>query len=271
MKVTFYKMHGAGNDYIFIDALSSPPPCRLPYLARVLSKRHFGVGGDGLVVMLPSDQADARMQMFNADGSEGRMCGNAIRCMGAYLFAKAGGDRLSIDTPSGRKNLILHKQTRRIWVDMGEVFPIRSPKMGVPFFIRMGKIAAFPMSVGNPHLVCFVPPDATVTPKEIHTLTVTMPCFREGINIEVAKVKDRGTAQACVWERGSGETLSCGTGAVAVAAVGMAEGLFHKAEAVDIRFPGGTLTVVQDKYRHFWLGGETKFVYKGEMEIEDAL
>jgi len=191
--------------------------------------------------------------------------------MGAYLFKKAGGDRLSIDTPSGRKNLIFHKKTRRIWVDMGEVLPIRSSKMGVPFFIRMGKIAAFPVSVGNPHLVCFAPPKATITPKEIHTLTTTMPCFREGINIEVAKKIDSINATASVWERGSGETLSCGTGAVAVAAVGMAQGLFDKAEAVDVRFPGGILTVVQDKYRHFWLGGETKFVYKGEIEIEDAL
>ena len=269
MTITVMKMQGAGNDYLFWEGVSAPPHPRR--LAKVLSSRQYGIGADGLVLILPSPIADAKMVMFNSDGSEGAMCGNAIRCIGKYLFARdTSKQSLQIETKRGIKTLIKDPHTEDVWVNMGKVMPIVSPKNGVPFWLRQKGCVGYPVSVGNPHLVFF---EATpsLSPARISKTAERIPCFYQGVNIEVATVESPTIAKVSVWERGSGETLSCGTGATAVTAVGMALGILKKDATISLCFKGGELRVKKDEKNHFWLGGETRFIYRGDMEIEDSL
>ena len=272
MKLELLKMQGAGNDYLFYDAIKNLPPKNPRRLARVLSQRHKGLGADGLVLMLPSDKADARMQMFNADGSEGKMCGNAIRCMGKYLFQTVKDvDILRIETAASVKTLYRHKKGDAVLVNMGKATPIVTKNTGVPCFLRLGGLLAYPISVGNPHLVCFGETENRGLLLTLAEVGKTLSFFPEGVNVEIAKVIAKNQVKVRVFERGSGETLSCGTGAVAVAAVGIKLGILTSSAPISLCFPGGDLVTKIDNSGDFWLGGDTQLVYKGVFDIEDCL
>ena len=277
MKRKFIKMEGAGNDYIYFDCLHEPLASPEALAVR-LSDRHKGIGGDGIVLICPSGIADAKMRMFNADGSEGKMCGNAIRCVGKYLYESGAARReaLSIETLSGVKKLKLYPENGivpRVRVDMGAaVFDAEK----VPVLLPARQIIDYPVqiagethritcvSMGNPHCVVFENPDS-LDLSQIGPLFESAPLFPERINTEfVQKIGER-TLKMRVWERGSGETLACGTGACAAAAAAVAQGIFPRGEDIEVRLRGGTLTInVGDTV---FMTGEAKIVFTGEVEL----
>ncbi|MBQ9152170.1 MAG: diaminopimelate epimerase, partial [Clostridia bacterium] len=220
MKIPFTKMHGLGNDYIYIDCFKTPADTLpdLPTLAARLSQRRFSVGADGLVLILPSDVADARMRMFNADGSEGLMCGNAVRCVGKYLYERGlispDTRELTVETGSGVKALSLSVQNGKVdsvTVDMGMI------TVGDAYTATALEAdhTLIPVSVGNPHAVCFVEGLSSV---DVAGEGALLSASQEGgVNVEFVEWVDRTTMRMRVYERGSGVTLACGTGACASA------------------------------------------------------
>ena len=225
----FVKMQGAGNDYIYFDCFGGEPE-DIPALAVRLSDRHKGIGGDGLVLICRSDVADAKMRMFNADGSEGNMCGNAIRCVGKYLYDEnvCRKEELSVETKSGIKYLRLYIENgkvRRVRVDMGKAdfdpksLPVLLEGEAVdrPVKIAGGLHRITCVSMGNPHCVLFEDPDGADL-ERIGPLFENAPLFPERVNTEFVKVIGKNALKMRVWERGSGETMACGTGACAAVA-----------------------------------------------------
>lgn len=256
--IEFTKMHGAGNDYVYINGISECP-ADLPELAIRIADRHFGVGGDGLVVILPSDKADFRMRMFNADGSEAQMCGNASRCVAKYLHDNHLTDKtvITLETLSGIKTLMLHLapdgEVECVTVDMGhpvlkpEDVPARpaaiSPEGVAIVELRNGRryFPAYAVSMGNPHGVIFLD---YITDEDVAILGPEFECnpaWPEKANIEFAKIIDPHTVEMRVWERGSGETLACGTGACATAVAGILTGRLEN--PVEVRLKGGLLSI----------------------------
>lgn len=250
----FVKMHGLGNDYIFLSCLEGTPE-DLPELARRLSDRHFGVGGDGLICICPSSKADFRMRMFNADGSEGKMCGNGIRCLGKLVYDRGltGKTALDIETAAGVKHLTLHRsgdKAAAVTVDMGV------PEIGPPITAAIQKmyLTGRPVDMGNPHWVVRHPQSKTLSLPELCPEIEALPQFSGGVNIEFVEAECRDLLTMRVWERGSGETLACGTGACAAAAAAITDGL---ADAdVTVRLPGGELSI-------HWDGGDAPVYMTG--------
>ena len=271
VKIPFTKMHGLGNDYIYIDGFKTPAET-LPdpaALAVRLSPRRFSVGADGLVLILPSKVAHARMHMFNADGSEGLMCGNAIRCVGKYLYERGlvspDTRALTVETAAGIKTLALTVEAGeviRVTVDMGEAFV----SDGEDVVLAAGKeYRLIPVSVGNPHGVIFV--EAT-TEEEIFAVGPTLSESRPGgINVELAEVLDATHVRMRVYERGSGVTLACGTGACAVVAAAVARGLCPADTPVTVSLYGGDLTVTSASDGRLFMAGPAAFAYDGVAEI----
>lgn len=270
-------MHGAGNDYVYIDATKIVPD-NLPLLSQNISDRHFGVGSDGLVAIMKSDVADFRMRMFNADGSEAEMCGNASRCIGKYLYEKGLTDNteISLETLAGIKILKLEieeGEVKSVTVDMGE--PVLAPEL-IPVICKSSKamiseevnvggntyiITA--VSMGNPHAVIFTDSlsDELVL-GEGATLEVA-DIFPKKSNIEFVTVEDRKHVKMRVWERGSGETLACGTGACAVAVAGAINGFTDR--QITVSLPGGQLQITWDEAsNHVFLKGGAEFIADGE-------
>ena len=273
----FVKMEGAGNDYIYFDCLKeglSEPEA----LAVRLSDRHKGIGGDGIVLICPSEKADAKMRMFNADGSEGRMCGNAIRCVGKYLYESGAVRReeMKIETLSGVKDLRLYPEEGgvfRVRADMGaavfetEKVPVRLPvpkAIGYPVQIAGKTYRVTCVGMGNPHCVVFEDPDA-LDLETIGPLFENAPVFPERVNTEFVKVTGKNRLKMRVWERGSGETLACGTGACAAAAAAAALGIFPRGEDIFVQLRGGALTINVDKT--VFMTGEARTVFTGEAEV----
>jgi len=273
----FTKMHGTGNDYIYVDAskeLIQDPS----FLARKLSDRHFGVGSDGLVLILPSTVADFRMRMFNADGSESEMCGNASRCIGKYVYDKGLTDKTTIllETGGGIRQLELMLKdgiVETVCVDMGK--PILDPasipvsvygEQAVYVPVTVGGVVyeATCVSMGNPHAVLF-----TTGIDELDLLKLgpgfeNNVLFPNRVNTEFVEIITSDHVKVRVWERGAGETLACGTGACAVLVAGVLRGCLQNKATVDL--PGGSLTIEwrQDN-QHVYLTGEAAFVYEGEL------
>ena len=279
----FTKMHGAGNDYVYVDARSEDRDW--PELSRQMSDRHFGVGGDGLILIKNSDVADLRMSMFNADGSEAEMCGNGIRC-----FVKYAVDRgivsdsvasISVETLAGIRQIATITEGDQVTgarVSMGT--PILTPKdvpvklesageygsgpvLGYPFQMEGHDFPLSFVSMGNPHAVTFIDtpvaefPLLTVGPKVEHHAI-----FPNRVNFEIVNVNSRDHLTARVWERGSGETLACGTGACGIAVASILGG--HTGNTVDITLPGGTLKVDWDGQGEVFLEGPAEEVFSGE-------
>ena len=275
----FYKMQGIGNDYIYFDCLETP--FEDPSAAAVrLSDRHFGIGGDGIVLICPSAVADAKMRMFNADGSEGKMCGNAIRCVGKYLydFRKTDKTQLKIETLSGIKTLFLSVsdgETTSVRVDMGapELAPKNIPVLSGTSFpvvgreteIAGGKYAITCVSMGNPHCVVFSDPDAWEIEKT-GPMFENAPIFPARTNTEFVKVLGKNELKMRVWERGSGETWACGTGACAAAVAAVLNGFAERNEDILVRLRGGEL-VIRWTEDTVYMTGPATLVFTGEVEV----
>ena len=278
----FTKMHGAGNDYIFIDADSFMEE-DWPALARAMSDRHFGVGSDGLILIMPSQVAQLRMRMFNADGSEGDMCGNGIRCLAKYAIergvARPDGSGLTVETLAGVRTILPiteGKKVVRARVAMGapilepEQIPVALPSetRGPPVVNYPVEIGGVPLSLnfvsmGNPHAVAFIQQPVDEFP--LHTIGPQVEhhsMFPKRVNFEIVNVEDREHLTARVWERGSGETMACGTGACAIGVASRLLGL--AGDHVDITLPGGTLNVSWDGYGEVYLEGNAVEVFEGE-------
>ncbi len=259
----FWKMHGTGNDYIYVDA--SKETIEQPeQLAVEICKRRFGIGADGLILLHPSKVGDVRMEMYNADGTRGSMCGNGIRCAARFAYEQGlvFEKKMQIETDCGLRQveLLLGKKVpSQAVVDMGE--PIIEAGQRVKGIVPI----LYPVSVGNPHGVMF---DLFQTEEELTRrgqMINRREYFPEGINVEFVQVIDRQNIQVQVWERGSGFTLSCGTGAVASAALCMEKGMTE--EKVQVHLPGGSLIVWKEAITgHFFLQGPAEKVYEGNYE-----
>ncbi len=272
----FVKMQGAGNDYIYFDCFEGEPE-DIPALAVRLSDRHKGIGGDGLVLICRSDAADAKMRMFNADGSEGNMCGNAIRCVGKYLYDEnvCRKEELSVETKSGIKYLRLYTENgkvKRVRVDMGKAdfdpksLPVLLEGEAVdrPVKIAGGLHRITCVSMGNPHCVLFEDPDGADL-ERIGPLFENDPLFPERVNTEFVKVIGKNALKMRVWERGSGETMACGTGACAAAAAACACGKCDAAQDILVKLRGGDLVIHVGET--VFMTGEAEKVFSGEVEI----
>ena len=260
----FTKMHGIGNDYVFVDC-TKESPADLPGLARRISDRHFGVGSDGLICICPSDRADFRMRMFNADGSEGAMCGNGIRCVGKFVYDRRMTERtvLTVETAAGVKELRLRVEGGKAvgaTVDMGE------PTLGKPLVVPIaGKEITFtPVSMGNPHAVSLCPRPEDIDLALLGPAAEHSPCFPGRVNVEFAAVESPRRIRLRVWERGSGETLACGTGACAALAALASQGLCER--EVTAVLPGGALEVRWADDGHIYMSGPAVTVFEGEYE-----
>ena len=283
MKLKFTKMHGAGNDYIFFDC--TVPEIKDPASTAVrICKRHTSVGGDGIVIILPSDIADARMRIFNADGSEARMCGNAVRCVAKYLYDNniIKKTDISVETLSGVKYISLsvrNGETVAATVDMGyaSVSPMLvphlfdEPMLNTAVSVNGTFISMSAISVGNPHAVIFVNDTKTADVDEIGPAVENHKLFPDRTNVEFVKVTDRNTLCIRVWERGSGETLACGTGACAAAAAAALCGSCKYSEDIRVISLGGELTVKVEPDLHVYLTGECVKAFDGEVELPDNL
>lgn len=275
----FTKMHGIGNDYIYVNCLEETVP-NPSELAVKLSDRHFGVGGDGLILIKPSQKADFEMDMYNADGSRGMMCGNGIRCVAKYVYDKGLTDKttISIDTQTGVKYLDLTIENGKavlIKVNMGspsflaEQIPVTADTKEVvaaPLTVEDRDYQITCVSMGNPHCVTFLKEDVRdLDLEKIGPFFENHKRFPDRINTEFVNVIDRKTLRMRVWERGSGETLACGTGACAVAAAAVRNGLAD--EEVTVHLLGGDLQICWDKEADLiYMTGPAEIVFDGEVE-----
>jgi diaminopimelate epimerase len=274
MHIEFVKMEGVGNDYVYLDLIGKSYSPDFSDLALKIADRHFGVGGDGLVLIMGSSTADYRMRMFNADGTEAEMCGNAIRCVGKYLYDRAylEDESFTIETLGGIKNLsIVEKDAEgraaQLCVDMGEpVLKGRDIPVGFDLEPVVGvEVRGYEgtaVSMGNPHFVIFVD---EITDNHVLVdgpLLEKASEFPNRINVEFVTVTDRNNLTMRVWERGSGETLACGTGACAVAVASVLNGLTSR--TVNVSLLGGTLRINWDESSNtVYMTGPATEVFSG--------
>lgn len=278
-KLRFTKMHGIGNDYVYIDCMGGSPS-NPEELSIILSDRHKGIGGDGIILICPSATADFKMRIFNADGSEAKMCGNGSRCVGKYVYDFGLTDKLqlTLETLSGVKYLTLAPgkdgKIESVTVDMGaphlvpESIPvIAADNREIPVEIDGKTYLVTAVSMGNPHGVIFV---EDLDKTDIHGLGRKLelhPMWPDRANIEFAQVISPTEIRMRVWERGSGETQACGTGACATAVAASLLGLTEK-EEVTIHLLGGDLKITQDtETGHVLMNGSATTVFTGEMEL----
>jgi len=283
MKINFTKMHGIGNDYVYVDGFKETIPNPNAF-SEFISDRHFGIGADGLVMILPSDTADFRMRMFNADGSEGKMCGNATRCIGKFVY-EAGyttKTNISLETLSGIKYLKLNVENEKVVsveVDMGKAILI--PKE-IPVLSDLDRFVneaitiddktynVTCVSMGNPHAVIYCDdvdhlPLETIGPKFEFN-----PLFPERINTEFVQIIDATTVKMRVWERGSGETWACGTGACAVAVSSVLNGFCKQGEEITVKLRGGELKITYNEDGTVLMKGPATKVFDGIIEYKEA-
>ncbi|MBR1686026.1 MAG: diaminopimelate epimerase [Clostridia bacterium] len=278
----FTKMHGLGNDYIYINGFNETVQCP-EEVARLVSDRHFGIGADGLVMILPSDHADFRMRMFNADGSEGKMCGNAARCIGKYVFERGltGKTAFTLETESGVREieLILHGKTvDEVCVDMGipaletQEVPVRLPHgqgFTLPTHLQGGGKIGWCVSMGNPHCVIFSDIPLKDLPLETYGQAIqSWDAFPESVNVEYVNCLSDGTLAMRVYERGSGETLACGTGACAVLVASVLAGKSEKKNTIHLK--GGDLSIEWKEDGHVLMRGPAEYICDGEWYNKEA-
>ena len=256
----FTKMQGLGNDYIYLYCPEGAPEDPAGLSVR-MSDRHFGVGSDGLVLILPTEKADFEMRMFNADGSEAQMCGNAARCVGKYLFDRGmlnGKRDMTLKTGSGIRDIsitgVKDGKAETVRVDMGapvlegERIPTKlpgNPVLKAPLTVEDRTFEVTCVSMGNPHAVVFVEDADRFDVRYWGSRMETLPVFPERVNVEFTTVKDREHLRMRVWERGSGETMACGTGACATLTAAVLNGLSERSAALELN--GGTLRIIWDE------------------------
>ncbi len=277
----FIKMHGLGNDFIVIDDMAEKMKIGLaPKLARVICRPHFGVGGDGLVIIRKSAFADVCMRIFNNDGSEAEMCGNAIRCVAKYVVEAKGysQEEITIETLNGIKRVKVIKEGDRVeyQADMGEpIFAARlipvslgeSPVIGQPIQIMGRKFQFTALSMGNPHCVIFVDEIVEKELLEAGALLEKHPLFPKKTNVEFVKVLDKEQIRVLVYERGVGPTLACGTGACAAVVAAALNGLTGR--GVTVTLPGGDLYIRWAEDNHVFMSGPAEKVFSGSFDPEE--
>ena len=281
MKLRFTKMHGIGNDYIYFNAFDQeiPDPSAL---AVKLSDRRFGIGGDGIILICPSEVADAKMRMFNADGSEGMMCGNGIRCVAKYIydyaFVPEEQTTVTVETLSGVKTIeltVADGEAVAAKVDMGAAIlaPADIPAafegdsaVSVPLDVDGETYEVTAVSMGNPHCVTFVDDVDAIETEKIGPRFESHPAFPSGVNTEFVRVIDGNTLQMRVWERGSGETLACGTGACAAVVAACLNGYCEKGADVTVKLRGGDL-VINYTDDAVIMTGPAETVFEGTVEV----
>lgn len=281
----FTKMHGIGNDYVYVDCFSEKIE-HPEEVARFVSDRHFGIGSDGLILIKPSKVADFEMAMYNADGSRGEMCGNGIRCVAKYVYDKGLTDKtkIRVETLAGIKQLDLtveNGQVTLVKVNMGS--PILNPEQ-IPVVAQGEQVVNEPIevdgttyhmtcvSMGNPHCVIFLKEDIKkeFLIEKIGSKFENHPRFPRRINTEFVNVVDKHTLNMRVWERGSGETLACGTGACATAVAAVLNGLTE--EEVTIHLLGGDLKIAWDRTENLvYMTGPATTVFEGEIVLPDGM
>lgn len=272
----FTKMQGLGNDYIYIDAtkirIKNPN-----MLAKYMSDRHFGVGADGLILILPSSKADFSMRMFNADGSEAEMCGNGIRCVAKFVYDKCLTDKkiITVDTKAGIKTLTLNvvgKYVDTVKVDMGipkyesECIPVISntkiaKNLKIEILDKIFDVTC--VSMGNPHTVIFVDDVDSFDVKKYGELIEKNEMFPQRTNVEFVEIKDNSNIKMRVWERGTGETLACGTGACASVVACVLNGLTSR--NVRLKLLGGNLDILYNDNNHVYMTGPAMTVFEGKL------
>lgn len=279
-KINFTKMHGIGNDYVYVDGFKETIENPNAF-SEFISDRHFGIGADGLVMILPSEVADFRMRMFNADGSEGKMCGNATRCIGKFVYEAGYTNQtnITLETLSGIKYLKLNVEDHKVTsveVNMGNAILV--PK-DIPILAEGERFINQPIdvdgtfynvtcvSMGNPHAILFCDTDIdnlsleTIGPKfEFH------PLFPERINTEFVQIINENTVKMRVWERGSGETWACGTGACAVAVSCVLNGFCKQGEEITVKLRGGDLKITYNNDGSVLMKGPATKVFDGVIE-----
>ena len=275
----FTKMHGIGNDYVYVNCFQET--VENPSEAAIkVSDRHFGIGYDGLILIKPSEKADFEMEMYNADGSQGAMCGNGIRCVAKYVYDYGLTDKtsISVDTKSGVKYLELtveEGKVREVRVNMG------SPELQtekIPMIYPMDKVISQPLNVheqiyevtavsmGNPHAVVYLDDVKNLKIEEAGPYFEKHRAFPESVNTEFVRVIDRNTVEMRVWERGSGETLACGTGACAVTVASVLNG--YTEEEVTVKLLGGDLKIFWDREKNLvYMTGPAAVVFDGEIQL----
>ncbi|MBD8916692.1 MAG: diaminopimelate epimerase [Pseudobutyrivibrio sp.] len=282
----FTKMHGCGNDYVYVDCTKEVIPDIAATAVRV-SDRHFGIGSDGLILIKSSEVADFEMDMYNADGSRGKMCGNGIRCVAKYVYdhGLTNKTEITVDTQAGIKTLqltVCDGKVSKVRVDMGEPvlipqeIPVKASVLGLaddrreaivaqPFTVANSSYDITCVSMGNPHCITFIDEDVRSFPLEaIGSLFEKHELFPEGVNTEFVNIIDTEHLRMRVWERGSGETLACGTGACAVAVASYLNGFTGR--KVDVELMGGHLEIVYDAAtNHVFMTGPATEVFSGEI------
>ena len=283
MKVEFVKMHGLGNDFILIDCLSKPlgDSSFLSYLAKRLCNRNFGIGADGLILVLPSSKAELKMRIFNSDGSEAQMCGNGIRCFAKYAYENklVSKVKFTVETLAGiitPELIFKDKEISGIKVDMGipklkrREIPMEGENTPtvVDETLKIDSKYIFKIScvsMGNPHCIIFVDDVKSIPVDKIGPKIENHPLFPEKTNVEFIQVLNRKEINFRVWERGVGETLACGTGACASLVAGV---LNKKTDRkATIHLPGGDLDILWADDEHVYMTGPAELVFKGEIEI----
>ena len=279
----FTKMQGLGNDYVYMDAIHQEIR-NVSSLAKAISNRHWGVGSDGLILINKSDVADFKMQMFNPDGSESEMCGNGIRCVGKFVYDKGLTNKtdIKIETLAGVKNLKLKVQNRKvkmITVDMGEPIleatkiPVRSDKTlvrGMKIKVLDKELVATCVSMGNPHAVILLEDIDKLDIEEYGREIECNSIFPNRTNVEFIKVEDRTHIKMRVWERGTGETLACGTGACSSVVAGILNDVIDR--NVIVKLLGGNLQIEWKKEdNHVYMTGPAVTVFEGDLYEENIL
>ena len=287
----FTKMHGCGNDYVYVDCtqeeLDNPEEAAIK-----VSDRHFGIGSDGLILIKKSDRADFFMDMYNADGSRGKMCGNGIRCVGKYVYDNGLTDKteIKVDTLSGVKTLQLHVtdgKVSTVTVDMGapilkaDEVPADVSVFNNKLLNKSDMLVAEPLTVngfeyhvtcvsmGNPHAIVYLDNNIDIKKFEIEKIGPAFEkhaAFPENVNTEFIQVSDKDNLNMRVWERGSGETWACGTGACAVAVAACENGFCKKGEDIKIKLKGGDL-VINYTDETVYMTGNAEKVFEGEIEV----
>lgn len=279
----FTKMQGLGNDYVYVNCLQEKID-NPPAAARFVSDRHFGIGSDGLIMINPSDAADFEMEMYNADGSRSEMCGNGIRCVAKYVYDYGLTDKtsISVETLGGIKYLDLiieNGKVSLVKVDMGK--PVLEPEkipviaedeaqtelVNAPIMIDGKEYRMTSVSMGNPHTVVYMDDVKGLDIESIGPKFENHERFPNRVNTEFVKIIDRQTVEMRVWERGSGETLACGTGACAAAVASILNGFTE--DKVTVKLLGGDLFIEWDKEtNHVYMTGPAAVVFDGEIDIQ---
>lgn len=265
---SFCKMHGTGNDFVVIDCTENEFEYSLPILAKYICDRHYGVGGDGIILIYESEVADFKMRILNSDGTEAEMCGNGIRCFAKYVFEKNKTQKTEffIETLAGIKKVKLNLENQKVVsveVNMGE--PVIS---NIKYMVEVDKMQylLYPVSIGNPHAICFVKDVEEVDIEKIGPILENYKYFPNKTNVEFVQIIDKKNIKIRVWERGVGETNSCGTGACSSAIIAINEGLIENNVTVELK--GGKLEVkYNEKDNSVELKGTAEMVFEGKIKM----